>query len=183
MIVQNGFDVAEKTEVILVRKVGIYPQQGNRRLPYKMPPYMPKSKSDKWATPSAFYKTLDDEFHFNYDPCPIEWKPEDPDGLTTEWGTSTFVNPPYSKVAKWIEKAHQEWKKGKTVVMLINAITDTIAFHKYIYNQAEVRFVKGRICFIDPQNPSKKQPSPKPSMIVVFKKMELGSPSKIDLTR
>jgi len=133
-----------------------------------MTAYMPKSKSDKWGTPPAFYKTLDDEFHFNYDPCPITWTPGDPDGLTTDWGTSTFVNPPYSKVAKWIEKAHQEWKKGKTIVMLINAVTDTKAFHQFIYNQAEIRFVKGRISFVDPTNPTKKQPSPKPSMIVVF---------------
>ena len=129
---------------------------------------MPKSKSDKWGTPPNVYNQLNEEFHFNYDPCPIDWKEGDKNGLMEEWGSSTFVNPPYSKVAKWIEKAHQEWKKGKTIVMLINAITDTIAFHKYIYNQAEIRFVKGRISFIDPQNPTKKQPSPKPSMIVIF---------------
>jgi hypothetical protein len=80
------------------------------------------------------------------------------------------VNPPYSTVAKWIEKSHQEWKKGKTVVMIINAITDTIAFHKYIYNQAELRFIKGRVKFINVADPTKKAPSPKPSMIVVFQK-------------
>lgn len=131
---------------------------------------MPKSKSDKWATPSALYKQLNDEFQFTHDPCPIDWKEGDADGLTTEWGTSTFVNPPYSKVALWIKKAHEEWKKGKTIVMLINAITDTKAFHEYIYGQAEVRFIKGRVCFIDPANPTKKQPSPKPSMLVIFKR-------------
>jgi phage N-6-adenine-methyltransferase len=134
-----------------------------------MSAYMPKSKSDKWATPSEVYDPLNTEFNFNYDPCPIEWKEGDQDGLTAEWGTSTFCNPPYSKVALWIAKAHSEWKKGKTVVMLINAITDTKAFHKYIYGQAELRFLKGRISFIDPTNPKKKQPNVKPSMLVVFK--------------
>jgi phage N-6-adenine-methyltransferase len=131
--------------------------------------YMPKSKSDKWQTPPDLYESLNQEFHFTFDPCPIDWKPGDPDGLSLEWGESTFVNPPYSKVAKWIEKSHSEWKKGKTVVMLINCITDTIAFHKYIYNQAEIRFIKGRVKFIDPTNPTKVAPSPKPSMIVIFK--------------
>ncbi len=135
----------------------------------KMRGYMPKSKSDKWATPPDLYKTLDDEFHFNFDPCPITWKPEDPDGLTLDWGTSTFVNPPYSKVAKWIEKANAECKKGKLVVMLINAITDTKAFHEFIYGQAELRFIKGRVKFIDPSNPEKRNPSPKPSMLVIFR--------------
>ena len=131
--------------------------------------YMPKSKTDKWQTPPELYGTLNTEFHFNYDPCPIDWKEGDADGLTTEWGTSTFCNPPYSKVAKWIQKAHTEWKKGKTIVMLINAITDTIAFHEFIYGQAELRFIRGRISFINPAEPTKKQPNPKASMLVVFR--------------
>jgi len=130
--------------------------------------YIPKSKSDKWATPKELYDKLNEEFKFNYDPCPIDWKEGDIDGLTSEWGTSTFCNPPYSKVALWIEKAYNESKKGKKIVMLINAITDTIAFHKYIYGIAELRFIKGRLCFIDPNNKNKKQPNVKPSMIVIF---------------
>jgi len=130
--------------------------------------YMPKSKTDKWATPPDVYDPLHAEFQFNYDPCPITWTEGDTDGLAADWGTCSFVNPPYSKVAKWIAKAHTEWKKGKTVVMLINAITDTKAFHEFIYRQAEVRFIKGRIKFIDPTQPDKRQPSPKPSMLVIF---------------
>lgn len=131
--------------------------------------YIPKSKSDKWQTPPYIYDPLNAEFQFNFDPCPIEWVPTDEDGLKTEWGTSTFVNPPYSKVALWIKKSYDEWKKGKTVVMLINAITDTKAFHDYILNQAEIRFVKGRISFINPEQPDKKQPNVKASMIVIFR--------------
>ena len=53
--------------------------------------------------------------------------------------------------------------------MLINAITDTIAFHKYIYNIAEIRFIKGRIKFIDPTNPIKRNPNVKASMVIIFK--------------
>lgn len=130
--------------------------------------YFPKSKSDKWATPKELYDKLNDEFHFNFDPCPISWKDGDPDGLDIEWGTSTFCNPPYSNVALWIEKAYNESKKGKKIVMLINVITDTIAFHKYIYGKAEIRFIKGRLSFINPNEPNKKQPNVKPSMIVIF---------------
>ena len=130
---------------------------------------MPKSKSDKWQTPPEVYDPLNAEFKFNHDPCPIDWKEGDVDGLTTEWGTSTFVNPPYSSTAKWIAKAQSESLKGKTVVMLINAITDTKAFHDYIYGKAEVRFLKGRVKFINPAEPTKRQPSPKPSMVVIFR--------------
>jgi site-specific DNA-methyltransferase (adenine-specific) len=134
-----------------------------------MPGYMPPSKSDKWATPPEVYDPLHAEFDFNFDPCPITWAEGDADGLTQECGTRTFCNPPYSKLATWIAKAHAEWKKGKTIVMLINAITDTKAFHTYIYNQAEVRFIKGRVKFIDPTNPTKRSPSPRPSMLVIFR--------------
>ena len=130
---------------------------------------MPKSKTDKWKTPAEVYDPLNAEFHFTYDPCPIDWKEGDPDGLLADWGPSTFCNPPYSQVSKWIKKAHDEWRKGKTVVMLINAITDTKAFHEYIYGKAELRFLKGRVKFIDPTRPGLNQASPKPSMVVVFK--------------
>jgi site-specific DNA-methyltransferase (adenine-specific) len=134
--------------------------------------YMPKSKNDKWGTPKELYDKLNTEFKFNHDPCPITWKEGDPDGLTTEWGTSTFCNPPYSNTSKWIEKAYNESLKGKTVVMLINAITDTKAFHKYIYNKHEIRFIEGRLKFVDYTNPEKpitKAPNVKASMLVIFK--------------
>lgn len=130
--------------------------------------YMPKSKNDKWMTPPEVYNPLNEEFKFNFDPCPINWKEGDADGLSIEWGTSTFCNPPYSATAKWIKKASEESKKGKKVVMLINAVTDTIAFHEYIYNKAEIRFLKGRIKFINPANPEKRVGNVKASMIVIF---------------
>jgi site-specific DNA-methyltransferase (adenine-specific) len=131
--------------------------------------YMPKSKSDKWMTPPEVYEPLNKEFKFNFDPCPIDWKEGDPDGLKITWGSSTFCNPPYSKTAQWIKKAHDEWKNGKTVVMLINVVTDTIAFHEYIYNKAEIRFIKGRVKFINQLDPTNRNPNVKPSMIVIFR--------------
>jgi site-specific DNA-methyltransferase (adenine-specific) len=133
--------------------------------------YMPKSKSDKWITPPEIYNPLNEEFKFNFDPCPITWKEGDPDGLTINWKESNFVNPPYSDVGKWIKKASEEHKKGCKIVMLINVITDTIAFHEYIYNKPniEIRFVRGRIKFINPLEPTKLMPNVKGSMIIIFK--------------
>jgi site-specific DNA-methyltransferase (adenine-specific) len=132
--------------------------------------YIPKSKSDKWGTPVDLYNKLNSEFEFNFDPCPIDWD-GGVSGLDIEWGTSTFCNPPYSSTAKWIEKAYIESQKGKNVVMLINAITDTKAFHKYIYGKAEIRFLKGRLKFLDYSSgePVAKGHNVKPSMIVIFK--------------
>lgn len=35
-------------------------------------------------TPEGFYKQLDDEFHFDFDPCPLNPNPEH-DGLSIDW--------------------------------------------------------------------------------------------------
>lgn len=131
--------------------------------------YYPKSKTDKWITPPEVYDQLNSEFNFNCDPCPIDWNEGDTDGLSSDWGTRVFCNPPYSQTEKWIKKCWEESKKGKTVVLLINAITDTKAFHEYIYNKAEVRFIKGRVKFINPENQTKRSPNVKGSMIVIFR--------------
>ena len=133
--------------------------------------YIPKSKSDTWQTPPEIYDKLHQEFNFNYDPCPIDWVESDGDGLLKEWGTRTFCNPPYSKNKLWIKKASEESKKGKLIVMLLNVVTDTIAFHEYIYNKAELRFIKGRIKFINPDKPELRTPNVKGSMIVIFERL------------
>ena len=41
--------------------------------------YYPKSKTDKWVTPPEIYDELNREFHFNFDPCPIDWQECDVD--------------------------------------------------------------------------------------------------------
>ena len=51
------------------------------------------------------------------------------------------------------------------VVMLIPARTDTLAFHKYIYHKAEIRFVKGRLRFRVNGKPG----DAAPSMVVIFR--------------
>ena len=48
-----------------------------------------------------------------------------------------------------MQKAYEESKSGTTIVLLIPARTDTTYFHDYIYGRAEVRFIRGRIVFVD----------------------------------
>ena len=48
--------------------------------------------------------------------------------------------------------------------MLIPARTDTKAFHDYIYEKAEIRFIRGRLKF-----GGSKWNAPFPNMIVVYK--------------
>ncbi|MDR3574223.1 MAG: DNA N-6-adenine-methyltransferase [Anaerolineaceae bacterium] len=129
--------------------------------------------NDKWATPPELRASLHAEFNFTDDPCPIDWAADThADALTTSWGQRNFVNPPYSKVAAFLRKAHEESKAGKLCVCLVNAITDTRAFHDTVVGNphAEVRFIKGRVKFIKhgfPEAP--RTPNPKPSIIIVFR--------------
>jgi len=114
-----------------------------------------------WKTPKAVYQILDAEFHFDYDPCPTNYKV---DGLTSDWGGCNFVNPPYgNEIPKWIKKGYEEWKTGKTVVFLIPSRTDTRWWHEYCMKATEIRFIKGRLKFDDQKNSA-----PFPSVIVIF---------------
>jgi len=121
------------------------------------------SVHDNWKTPESVYEKLNNEFNFDFDPCPLNESPKF-DGLEIEWGKSNFVNPPYSQIAKWCEKSYNEYKKGKTVVMLIPSRTDTIYWHNYIMKANEIRFIKGRLKFGNSKNPA-----PFPSAVIVFR--------------
>lgn len=102
--------------------------------------------NDHWETPDWLYMKLNDEFNFDFDPCPIK---ANFDGLSIEWGNRNFVNPPYNRIdkPKFINKAYQEYLKGKLSVLLIPAATGTKQFHEIILPNAEVRFLKGRVSF------------------------------------
>lgn len=102
--------------------------------------------NDNWATPKWLYDKLNEEFNFDFDPCPLLARF---DGLTTKWGKSNFVNPPYNRVdkPKFIKRAYEEWMKGNTCVLLIPVSTSTKVFHEIILPHAEIRFLKGRVAF------------------------------------
>ena len=67
-----------------------------------------------WLTPPDLYAVLDAEFHFDFDPCPFPL-PDGFDGLTCEWGSSNYVNPPFGSII------HDGKKKGP-ILMLLDAI-------------------------------------------------------------
>lgn len=130
------------------------------------------SATDLWETPQDFFDLLDEEVHFNLDPCALPtnakcakyFTPQE-DGLKQDWqGHRVFCNPPYGKAIKqWVKKCHDEAQKGTLIVLLIPARTDTSYFHDYIYHKAEIRFIRGRLRFGRAD-----QNAPFPSMIVIW---------------
>ena len=131
------------------------------------------SNSDDWATPHDIFQRLNKEFNFNLDPCASHenhkcntYYTVDNDGLSQSWGgCRVFCNPPYSEIDKWVEKAYRESRQDNTlIVLLIPARTDTRYFHNFIYQRAEIRFIKGRLKFGQSKNSA-----PFPSMVVIFR--------------
>lgn len=133
------------------------------------------SKSQEWCTPLKLFRRLHKEFKFTLDPasthenalCKKHYTKEE-NGLDQTWeGETVFCNPPYGReIAQWVQKAYEETRKGKAVVvMLIPARTDTSYWHDYILNgkASEIRFIRGRIKFSEAKNGA-----PFPSAIVVF---------------
>lgn len=79
-----------------------------------------------WLTPPKLYAELNVRFSFDFDPCPCPL-PEGFDGLTCEWGKSSYVNPPFGSImhegkkkgpTAWARKAIAERDKGKRVVIV-----------------------------------------------------------------
>lgn len=148
------------------------------------------SKKMDYCTPQDFFDKLNEEFHFTLDAaatdksakCPNHYTPKT-DGLKNTWnfGGAVFCNPPYGRdIGKWVRKAYQEAQYGITIVLLIPARTDTAYFHDYIFGYAEIRFVRGRIVFVDedgqPCRNKKGKPTvaPFPSAVIVYNGNDKG---------
>ena len=132
------------------------------------------SVSEEWATPQWLFDQLNEEFHFTIDVCASKenakvnrFFTKEQDGLNQDWtGETVWCNPPYGRQIKhWIYKAYKHFIGGGSAVLLIPARTDTAWFHDYVVDQAEVRFIRGRVKF-----EGAKYNAPFPSMVVIYKK-------------
>jgi phage N-6-adenine-methyltransferase len=143
---------------------------------------MRTSLDDTWSTPRDFFDKLHTEFNFTLDAAALrssavvpnylgpdheyDWRH---DALTVEWagaseGGAVWLNPPYGReIAKFMNKANEESKKGITVVCLVPSRTDTNWWWDNVIMH-EVRFVKGRLKF------GGQGPAPFPSAVVVMRK-------------
>lgn len=145
-------------------------------------------ESDEWGTPPELYNALDEIYHFDFDPCPMGcWI----DGLAVDWGRSSFINPPYSKIPEWVERCYEEWQDGNVAIMLIPNRSETRWYHDYILDVAPLVYqVKGRISFYgrikepgQPKNTPKDQikytwgsgPAAFPSIIVCYAGESVGT--------
>lgn len=106
-----------------------------------------RGEKDNSPTLRLIFDALDEEFAFNFDPCPLNVEGmRDFDGFGGDWGTRTYVNPPWSKCAAWVEEALRQFRQGKLIVMFMPANISSLWFcEKVIGNAKEVRIVRGKL--------------------------------------
>ena len=120
------------------------------------------SASQEWSTPADVYAGLDDEFHFDFDPCPLGGTQDGTAPLYVSWsGRRVFCNPPYGPgIRAFLERG----REASVAVYLLPARTDVRWFHEVVLPYCkEIRFIRGRLKFGDA-----KYNAPFPSMIVIY---------------
>lgn len=145
--------------------------------------------NDLWATPPEVFEALDKEFFFGFDvcaeyetaKCADYWTIED-DALSKDWAEdakcripgagliemgSLWCNPPYSKIAPWVEKAIEAQLKGRMTVMLVMCDPSVKWFSLAQRYASETRFITdGRLAFL--KNGVPQSGNNKGSVIFVF---------------
>lgn len=161
------------------------------------------TSSDKmnWQTPPWLFAYLNAEFNFTIDVgadatnhlCPVWIGPGGlhPDALKCSWrnprarrAQNAFNNPPYGRaIGQWYQAARRQVADDVApdgcdhVVMLANANTETEYWADHVWpHAAEVRFIQGRVQFVDPDLPDppppgyRKDAQTKGSAIIVWQR-------------
>jgi phage N-6-adenine-methyltransferase len=133
---------------------------------------------DDWFTPADFMtKLVAATGSIDLDPCGHRESPvsacryyylED-DGLNQPWAANTiYVNPPYSRCADFIRRAHAAWtaEESRLIVMLLPVRIHQRVFHDEVVGSADVFFLKGKLTFERIGPPLR--PAPFGSMLVIY---------------
>ncbi|WP_316042983.1 DNA N-6-adenine-methyltransferase [Lactiplantibacillus plantarum] len=136
------------------------------------------SNKEDWETPQDFYDRLNAKYHFEWDLAASDdnakcscYFTRDDNSLEQDWeglSGNLFLNPPYGRELKlWVKKAATTGLKDKqNLVMLIPSRTDTSYWHDYIFNHAEIEFLRGRLKFeVDGVSGDS---APFPSAVVIY---------------
>lgn len=138
------------------------------------------SHSD-WWTPPDFAHVVGAEFNFDLDAAASinnricdNFIDEAQDALKTPWfGDNIWCNPPYGKgydstIAQFVQRGYEQHiDQQSTVVMLLPAYTDPKYWRDYCTKAHEIRFLTGRLSFLD--HGVSKTSARFPSALVIFK--------------
>lgn len=142
----------------------------------------PVEQRNLWQTPIPLFVALDAEFCLTLDAAASadnalcnRYITEEQDTLITPWGDLlvspgyVWLNPPYSDITPFVQKAADESKNQIGTVMLVPADTSVGWFREAIETASEVRFiVGGRLAFINPVSGKPVSGNNKGSMLIIW---------------
>lgn len=163
------------------------------RNPHKASRVNKGPSADDRFTPRYLIEALHKEFSFNvdaagnplapaYDVIGRRWGPGvvgAEDALALDWvGKKVFVNPPFSQIPAWVEKAHVEARVGCLLIVMLlpwnrqeqpfwHAFIECRRDGKLLAGQepftVETRAIKGRVKYGTPDDPEGKRPHNSPN--------------------
>lgn len=121
-----------------------------------------KGKKDDWQTPDRVLDPIQRTDPIDMDPCAgpntdigkINLTEED-DGFTTPWEGVVFMNPEFSRKAKWIKRAIDQYENNRTVDRVYILVPDSTDVKEWwhgmiVPNCSWTVFFEGRVKYIDP---------------------------------
>ncbi|MGY3961167.1 phage N-6-adenine-methyltransferase [Aeromonas popoffii] len=153
----------------------------------------PDDTRDLTQTPMFLFRALDREFNFALDAAALpetalcsHYLTPGIDALRVDWGDFinpllrapwAWLNPPYSAIGPWVDKAIEQQRKGIGTVMLVPQDTSTEWYpgdmasevrHIKGYHDERGKWRNGRINFIDKRTGLEMKGNPKGSMFLIF---------------
>lgn len=142
----------------------------------------PVEQRNLWQTPLPLFVALDAEFCLTLDAAAsadnalcLRYITAEQDTLITPWGDVlvspgyVWLNPPYSDIGPFVQKAAAESRNQIGTVMLVPADTSVGWFREAIETASEVRFiVGGRLAFINPVSGKPVSGNNKGSMLIIW---------------
>ncbi|EMF0763958.1 phage N-6-adenine-methyltransferase [Klebsiella variicola] len=142
----------------------------------------PADQRDLWRTPPALFACLNAEFCFQLDAAAAQHNAlckkfitAEQNTLETSWADYlsipgyVWLNPPYSDITPFVQKAAAESSNQIGTVMLVPADTSVGWFKEAIQTASEVRFITaGRLAFINPVTGKPVSGNNKGSMLIIW---------------
>ena len=131
-----------------------------------------------WETPPAFMEWLDGEFGFvpdmdaaaSHENTKAEhYYTREENGLFHPWVGAVWVNPPYSSLDHWVDKALLEIKRQEVeVIFMLLPVRSSTQWFRRLFNSLDtlIHFITGRFNFHHPDGEKRQHSSYEPSMLV-----------------
>jgi phage N-6-adenine-methyltransferase len=135
----------------------------------------PQAIRDLWRTPKTIFDYYDRRFKFIGDVAASDsnklctyYIDQAEDALSVDWFPVNWLNPPFSNVTPWINKAIKQESLGNLTVILLPADTSVKWFKLAFDNCTECHLISGRLAFINQETGKPVSGNNKGSVVFIF---------------